>query len=147
MRGVEDETDIVETWRDETTRAYAAFTILVIEGVLQWEGCEEEADGGYEEFQFGRVSCAGVLVFDVVVDQVFDVFHDLRVAFVGVYGHAGDVWTGGGVDCGWLGVQDKGDGEEAFDPFYLGGGVRLCFYLWRDGGLGRWLTSWSRRCV
>lgn len=64
---------------------------------------------------------------DVVVDQLLDVFHDLAVARVRVDGHAGDVGAGGFMDCGRLGVQDEGDGEEAFDPFDLGGMLGMAF--------------------
>ena len=55
----------------------------------------------------------------MVIDHVFDVFHDLGVAAVGLGGHVGYGTFGFEDACG-LGVQDEGDGEEAFDPFWSG---------------------------
>jgi hypothetical protein len=49
------------------------------------------------------VSCAGVLVGDVVEDQVFDVFHDLGVAAVGVDCHYRYIGARGLMDCCGLG--------------------------------------------
>ena len=50
----------------------------------------------------------------MVVDESFDVFHDLSVAAVGLGGHCGEE---GGAGRGRLRMQDEGDGEEAFDEF------------------------------
>ena len=54
----------------------------------------------------------------VVIDHVFDVFHDLGVATVGFEGHVGH-GAFGFEDAGRLRVQHEGDCEEAFDPFLL----------------------------
>jgi hypothetical protein len=62
---------------------------------------------------------AGLLVRDVIMDQAFDVFHDLGIAAVGVTGHGSNIWTAGLVDGCGLGEKDEGDGEESFDPFNL----------------------------
>lgn len=52
----------------------------------------------------------------VVVYHFFDVFHDFGIAAVGFGGHGGD-GAAGFENSGRLGVEDEGDGEEAFDPF------------------------------
>jgi hypothetical protein len=55
----------------------------------------------------------------VIMDQAFDVFHDLGIAAVGVAGHGGYIWTTGFVDGCGLGEKDEWDGKESFDPFDL----------------------------
>jgi hypothetical protein len=70
---------------------------------LQWQWCEEGSYGGYEEFELRSVRRAGVLVGDVVEDQVFDVFHDLGVAAVGVDCHYRYIGARGLMDCCGLG--------------------------------------------
>lgn len=51
--------------------------------------------------------------------EIFNVFHDLRVAAMGVYCHGRHVGTRGLMDCCGLGEEDEGDSEETFDPFDL----------------------------
>ena len=60
----------------------------------------------------------------VVIDHVFDVFHNLGVTAVRLGGHV-SYGPFGFEDAGGLGVQDEGDGEEAFNPFWSG--VNVCW--------------------
>lgn len=52
----------------------------------------------------------------MVINHFLNVFHDLGIPTMGLGGHVGDR-TLSFEDAGWLGVEDEGDGEEAFDPF------------------------------
>ena len=59
---------------------------------------------------------------NVIVDELFDIAKDVCVALMGRAGHGGN--SRGMlsimlvVGSGWLGVEDKRNGEESFDPFY-----------------------------
>ena len=55
----------------------------------------------------------------MVKDQVFDIFHDLGVAAMGIDGHSCHIGTRGFMDSCWLGEEDEWHGEQAFYPFDL----------------------------
>jgi hypothetical protein len=52
----------------------------------------------------------------VVFNHVFDVAHNLGISPVCFFSHFGDAGSVAYYAC-WLGVEDKRNGEEAFDPF------------------------------
>lgn len=81
---------------------------------MEWG--EEAPDGWDKEAEFGAFGSRGRVVRYVVVDEVFDVVEDFAVASVRLllhFGEEGEVGDGGS----GLGVEDEGDGEEAFDEF------------------------------
>lgn len=89
LGGVENETDVVEGGGDEATAADDAGAVLPREGVFEVQGGEEGADGGDQQLELGFTGGADAGVVGMVVDELFDVAEDLRIAVVSVGGDDG----------------------------------------------------------
>lgn len=55
----------------------------------------------------------------MVINHPFNIPHNLPIPPMSLLGHHLHAMTSRFKDACWLGVQDKRDGEEAFDPFCL----------------------------
>lgn len=140
MCGVEGEADIVKGRGDETAGRNGAACVLVHESFFEKKGGEEGTNGGDKKAEFGAFGGASAFMIDweglvndqnggnsrgsvgwaitMVVDELFNIFHDFTIAAAGLNGHVrerGIAGYGSG-----LGVKNKGNREEAFDEFDKG---------------------------